>query len=343
MTDQLVSNTRTSCGSFEPTCEIISQCDDRLALSFAACWKVTAMFRSLDSRRATWSTVVVVGSLFMLSGCKHVYRGSGVESSVSGSYMQPYDGEPLLDTPALHEPLPELSPVPPLPGAGHSVPPEPLPPPAPAEPTSAQSESGKQPVLQTQSFWSQLSARASTGRSTSVSQLPKIRQGRHAAVASSTASARIMDSRLAASPLGVSTSTTRTNSTDSKIDETTAKDFYSLSNLAGENNNQPIESVSSSASRGSLAFPVPRSTLAEAETKGVVITPMQQPITTRSGVIEDWPYRWQPSGIAADSRKNVSPQPASEIQTTPSNETQFGLTGPALEEVKVPSLLPPGP
>ena len=322
---------------------MISQSGDWLALPFAACWKVTAMFRSLDSRRAIWSTVVVVGSLFMLSGCKHVYRGSGVESSVSGSCMQPYDGEPVLDTPALHDPLPELSPVPPLPGAGHSVPPEPLPPPAPAEPTSAQSESGKQPVLQPQSFWSQLSARASTGRSTSVSQFPKVRQGRHAAFASSTASARIMDSRLAASALGVSTSTTRANSTDSKLDETTTQGFYSLGNLAGENNNPPIESVSSSAVRGGLAFPVPRSTLAEVEAKGVVITPLPQPFTMRSGVIEDWPYRSQPTGIAAESRKIVSPQPASEVPTTPSNETQFGLTEPAQAEMTVPSLLPPGP
>jgi len=308
------------------------------------------MFSSLDSRRAIWSTAVVIGSLFILSGCKHVYRGSGVESSVSGPYLQPYDGEPLPDTPALHEPLPELSPVPPLPGAGHSVPPEPLPPPAPpapSEPTSAQSEPGKQPVSQTRSFWSQMSARASTSRSTPAGELPKLRQGRHAAVASNTVSNRTMSPRLAVAPFGGSTSAAGTNSMTSTIDESTAVDFPSLSNLAGEHNNQPIESVSSPALRGGLSFPASRSALADVETRGPIITPMQQPITTRGGAIENWPYRSQPSAFATDSRKNVPSPQASEVQTTPSNEAQLGLTeqapAAAQEEVRVPSLLPPGP
>ena len=302
----------------------------------------------LDSRRAIWSTAVVIGSFFILSGCKHIDRGSSIGPSVSAPYAQPYDGAPLLDTPALHEPLPELSPVPPLPGAGHSVPPEPLPPPAPAEPTSAQSEPGKQSVSQIKSFWSQMTASAATGRSTPVSPLPKLRQGRHAAVVSNAVSNRAMDPRLAAAPFGVSTSIPGTNSIASKIHETTVRDFNSLSNLTGENNNQRIEPVSSPALRGGLSFPVSRSALAEVEAKGLVIAPMQQPITTRSGVIEDWPYRQQqPLAFTVDARKNVLPQQASEEQATPSNETQFGSTEQAppaaQEEVTVPSLLPPGP
>lgn len=304
---------------------------------------------SLDSRRALCSTAVVIGSLFILSGCKHVYRGHGVESAVSGPYMQPYDGEPLPNTPALHEPLPELSPVPPLPGAGHSVPPEPLPPPAspaPSEPTSTQAEPGKQPVSQTKSFWSQVSARASTGRSTPVSQLPTLRQGRHAAIASNGVSNRTMDPRLAGTPFGVTASAAGMNSIASKIDETTARNFPSLSNLTGEHDTRQIESVSSSALRGGLTFPAARSTLAEVEARGPVITPMQQPITTRNGVIEDWPYRSQPSALA-DVVKNAAPQQAGKVQTTPSNKFQFGSTEPtpaaARDETTVPSLLPPGP
>ena len=305
------------------------------------------MFCSLDFQRAIWSTVVVIGSLFILSGCKHVYRGSGVESSVSGPYMQQDDGEPLLNSPALHEPLPELSPVPPLPGAGHSVPPEPLPPPAPSEPTSTQAEPSQQPVSKTKSFWSQVPARASTGRSTPVSQLPTLRQGRHAAMASNGVSNRTLDPRLAATPYGGTASVAGTNSIASKIDETTAKNFPSLSNLTGEHDTQQIESVSSPALRGGLSFPAQRSTLAEVEARGPVITPMQQPITTRNGVIEDWPYRSQSTAFASDSRKNVSPPQASEVPTTTSNETQFGSTEPAptaaQEAATIPSLLPPGP
>ena len=326
----------------------ISPCGDRLALPSAACWKVSAMNCFLDSWRAIWSTAVVIGSFFILSGCKHIDRGSSIGPSVSAPYAQPYDGEPLLDTPTMNEPLPELSPVPPLPGAGHSVPPEPLPPPAPAEPTSAQSEPGKQPVSQIKPFWSQMTASAATGRSTPISPLPKLRQGRHAAVVLNAVSNRTMDQRLAAAPFGVSTSTPGTNSIASNIHETTVRDFHSLSNLAGENNNQRIESVSSPALRGGLSFPASRSALAEVEAKGLVIAPMQQPITTRSGVIEDWPYRLQPLTFTVDARKNVLPQQASEEQATPSNETQFGSTeqapSAAQEEATVPSLLlPPGP
>lgn len=300
----------------------------------------------LDSRRAIWSTALVMGSLFILSGCKHVYRGHGVEPSISGPYIQPDDDEPLLDSPALYEPLPELSPVPPLPGAGHSIPPEPLPPPAPAEPTSTQAEPGQQPVSQqARSFWSQMSARASTGRSASVSPLPKLRQGRHAAVASNTVPNRITASHLAASPFGVST--LRTNSIASKIDTTTAGDITSFSNLAGERNNQPIESVSSPALRGGPSFPRPQSASAGVDTRGPVITPASQPMTTENKGIENWPHRPQTSTLVTDSQKNALPLLAREVQAAPSGETPFGSTEQApdevQEEVTVPSLLPPGP
>ncbi len=302
---------------------------------------------SLDSRRALCFTVVVIGSLSILSGCKHVYRGSGVEPPVSGPYLQPSDGEPLLGTPARHEPLPELSPVPPLPGAGHSVPPEPLPPPAPAEPTSTQAKPGQQPVSQTKSFWSQMSARASTGRSDPVSPLPTLREGRHAALASIGVSNRMMDPRLAATPLGFSTTTPRTNSLASKIGETTAGDIHSFSNLAGEHHNLPIASASSPALRTGLSVPVLRSEWAGVDAQGPVITPLQQPIATRSGVIENWPYRSQSPEFVADSRKNVSPPQASKVPTSPASEIQFGSTEPApaaaQEEATVTSLLPPGP
>ena len=302
----------------------------------------------LDSRRAIWSAIVVVGSLCILSGCMHAHRGSGVESTVSGPSLQPYDGVNVPNAPALHEPLPELSPVPPLPGAGHSLPPEPLPPPAPPEPSesnSAQAELSREPVLQTRSFWSQMTSRASIGRSAPVSQLPAIRQGHHAAVASISVPNRTMDPRFAATPFGVANSVAGTNPRASKFDETTARNFPLLSSLAGENNSRQIESVSSPAWRGSV-LSVPRSAQVAGEANGPIITPIQQPLTTRNEVIEDWPYRSRPSALANDSRKNVSPQQASEAQPIPLSETQFGSAtepAPTAAPETGPSLLPPGP
>ena len=301
-----------------------------------------------DSRRAFCSTVVVMGSLLLLSGCKHIYRGDGVEASVSGPYMRPYHGDPLLDPPVQSEPLPELSPVPPLPGAGHSTPPEPLPPPpAPAEPNSAQAEPGRPAGWQTRSRWSQLSARAFTGRLASASPLPPLRPGRHAPMASMGVLSRETDPRLAASPVGVSMATPRMNSIGSKIGETTAGGGHSFDNHAGDHHGRYIEAVSTPALRSGPSLPVSQPALDGAESRRTAIVPMQQPIVTRNGVIEHWPYRSQPTTFLSDSRKDASPRPASAGPTTPSNETQFGSTEPtpfaAQEETTVPSLLPPGP
>lgn len=304
-----------------------------------------------DSRRAFCSTAVVVGSLLLLSGCKHIHRGDGVEASVSGPYMRPYHGDTSLDTPVQSEPLPELSPVPPRSGAGHSVPPEPLPPPpppAPAEPNSARAEPGRPAGLQTRSRWSQLSARASTGRLASGSPLPPLRQGRHAAIASMGVSNRATDPRFAAFPVGVSTATPRTNSIDSRIGETTAGGGHSFDNQAGGPHGRYIEAVSTPTWRSGPSFPVSQPTLDGAVSREPAIVPMQQPIVTRNGVIEHWPYRSQPPTFLADSVKDASPKPANAVPTTPSNETRFGSTEPAPfaareETTAVPSLLPPGP
>ncbi len=308
------------------------------------------MFCSLNSRRAVWSTVVVLGSFCILSGCKHVYRGRGVESSVSGPYIQPHDSEPLLDTPALHEPLPELSPVPPLPESGHSVPPEPLPspiPPAPSEPTSAETESGNRSVTQTKSFWTQMSARLSTSRTIQASPLPIVRQGRHAAVASGATSNPAMVTHPANAIHGGSLSKLEANSIASRNDEVSGKHFHMPGNLASENSNRSVESVSNSTLPGSLSVTVARSARPEVVVGGPVIVPMQQPIAVRNGVIENWPYRSQPSTLAADVRTNNSLPLTGEVQTAPANETQSGSIEPppAAERVEptVPSLLPPGP
>lgn len=303
------------------------------------------------SRRRIWSAAVVAGTLFLLSGCKHLDRGRSVEPAISGPSLQSYDGERSPDTPVLHEPLPELSPVPPLPGAGHSVPPEPLPPPspAPAEPSNTLVEPvvepGPKSVSRSRSLWSQMSERASTVGSASDSPLPKLRQGRHAVVVSNSAPNRTMDSRFATTPFGVSVSTSRTSSSTSPTDEATARDVESLDKLAG-NNHRPIESVASFAWRGGHSFSHPRPVSAEVATQGPVITPMEQPIAIKRSVIEDWPYRSPPSPVAADTRKNVVPQQVGIEQPTLSNEAEAGsaVQAPAAlrDEATVPLLFPPG-
>ena len=303
------------------------------------------MFFPMNSRRMIWSMAFLIGSLSVLSGCKTAYRGSRVESSVSGPY-QPYIGEPALSAPALHEPLPELSPVPPLPGAGHSVPPEPLPPPvppAPAEASRPQSEaveSDAQSVSQSKSFWSKFSARAGSGRSTLVSPLPKIRPGRHAASASSFASNH-------ATPIGAAPSIFGKSSMAEGIGGTPYGGFHASGNLAGLTKRQPVETVSSPAIPSGLALPTSRSALAEAGAIGPMITPLQEPNSTRNEVIEAWPYRSQAAAIPSFSQNKASPPPLKDLPVASSNESQFGSIKPApaaaQDDATVPSLLPPGP
>ncbi len=336
-TDQLDGNTLHRVDVASRPVASNSPRGDRVALPSTTCGKISAMFGSLKSRQAVWSTVVVIGSLPIFSGCKHVYRGSGVESSVSGPYVQSFDGEPQSETPALHEPLPELSPVPPLPGAGHSEPPEPLPPPAPPVPSvpantqTEPAEPDQQPVSQTRSFWSRIAARASVDRSASASPLPKVRPGRHAVVASNAASDRTMNPSPAAGLFGVSTWNSGVNSTASTAGETSPKYFHSPGNLAGVSHHQSIESGSTSASPGGFSPPTSRSGLADVETKGPVITPLPQPITTRSGVIEAWPHHSPSSAFANVTPKSDSPPPLSDVPAA------------VQETATVPSLLPPGP
>jgi hypothetical protein len=305
------------------------------------------MFSSFNTPRAIWSAAFVIGSLCVLPGCKHVYRGSGFESSVSGSPVQSYVGEPMPDSSASHEPLPELSPVPPLPGAGHSPAPEPVPPPAPSEPTSAQAEPETPPMSQTKSLWSQPSARGSIRKSSPTNSLATIRQGRHAAMASNVVPKQTVDPRFAAIPYRVAGSNPGSGPITSKNHETTAQDFPALGNPAGEHNSHSIESVSSPALRGGLSFPAARSTFAELESVGPHITPRQQPSTTRNGVIEDWPDRSQPAKLAANSRTNLAPPQLRNVPTAPSNASALGSfqATPAVAQdgASVPSLLPPGP
>ena len=302
----------------------------------------------LNSRRAILSTAVVVGSLFILSGCKHFARSGGVQSSGSGSYLSPYDNPSATVSPALNEPLPELTPVPPLPGAGHSVPPEPLPPPpvppAPSTPTSALPAPEGPAVSQTRSLWDQFSDRMSVDRPVPASPLPKLRQGRHAAVASAPTLNRTTEPRLSASALGNARSMQGSRSITSTVDDTVVNRIPPLNDLVGSGNGQPIESVSSLVSRDGGASSNARSGVLGSEPSGLVITPLQQPLVTGNGVIEDWPYHAQPSAFVANKQKIAPIPPIDETPTTESSVGSIEQT-PAIskEEATVPSLLPPGP
>ena len=123
--------------------------------------------------------------------------------------------------------------------------------------------------------------------------------------------------------------------------------FHAPGNLAGLTKSQPVETVSSPAIPSGLTLPTSRSALAEAGAIGPMITPLQEPNSTRNEVIEAWPYRSQPAAIPHFAQNKASPPPLKDLPVASSNESQFGKINPApaaaQDEAAVPSLLPPGP
>ena len=101
-------------------------------------------------RRVLCSAVLVLGTLSVLPGCKHSYRSHGVDSTLNPRFSsQPvdadYDDRAERNLSPRFESFPDLSPVPPLPGAGHSLPSDDALPPSPSpdsvSPTSLQLDS----------------------------------------------------------------------------------------------------------------------------------------------------------------------------------------------------------
>ncbi len=308
------------------------------------------MLFSVSSRRLVCSAVLILGTLAGLPGCKHAYRGSGLYSPLDPRRMprpieSDYDDGPGLHSAPQFESLPDLSPVPPLPGAGHSLPGGDGVPPSPTldsvSPTSLQTEPTATPAAapatapslspvaeSAPSRWKQLLKVPSFPKRTLAQPLSPLKSGRYASsiynntsagsASSPVTSARPQSVLMHSAQFSLRPSSPSLNSADSG-----ATDSGSL----GQASHHPAAALVSD----------------EPATLPVVITPM-----VRVGQIERWPYQAQKSAnlMKSKSLKNEE-SPVADVldaaQAGPLEELPLPVATQSVQEGGSPSLLPPGP
>ena len=308
------------------------------------------MLFSVSSRRLLCSAVLIMGAFAGLPGCKHAYRGGGIDSPLgSRRVTQPLDAD-FDDGPRLHsaprfESLPDLSPVPPLPGAGHSLPGGDGVPPSPTlnsvSPTSLQSEPtaaldatpsatpSLSPVAESEpSRWQQLLKVPSFPKRTLAQPLPPLKAGRFASPSNRNSS------------VGSASSPVLSARPQSALMHS-AQFALRPSSPALSNNTEA--DVNDSRSLGQASHqPVPTLVSDEAATLPVV-TPM-----VRVGQIERWPHQAQTSSNSIKPRSMKHDESLlsgllDAAQASPLDELPLPVATQTVEEAVSPALLPPGP
>lgn len=298
-----------------------------------------SLFRSPP---AVWAALIICGALSANMGCRHTRPGGSVDSSGILPESQPYDSPLESQGSALHEPLPDLSPVPPIPGAGHSASPEPVlppsPPPAPAEPMSFLPTVEERSVNTASTPSNTRAVESALPRTKAVSPTrgsTELRPGRHAAPSRLTIAQQ-------QAPHGVATRPPQAVSSSRTSEESIARQVASDVERSPSGNVPIIESVSGVASVSSSRETQTTGTSRES---GPVITPLATPEEVRRGVVEPWPHRRQ-LPVSPNFHDPARPQKAirEEAGSPGSVGTESKTLPPpaAADPARVPVMLPPG-
>ncbi len=315
-----------------------------------------------SSRRVLCSAVLVLGTLSVLPGCKHSYRSYGVDSTLNPRFSsQPveadYDDGAEPNSAPQFESFPDLSPVPPLPGAGHSLPGDDALPPSPSpdsvSPTSLQLDSNPStdpspaiepnlsPVAESSPRWKQMLKVPSFPKRAVAQPLPPLKPGRYSSSIASRMSAgsateQLVGVRPQSALMHSAQFALRPSSPAFKSEEVGVTSFQSLGSASHPSAGLTFNSLPASAqSVNNDALLVP------------VITPLIAPIRTRSGLIEQWPHVAKKSISSAsgplkdgESSATDSLDPA---RTSLTELLPLPVADQSVEDTGSPSLLPPGP
>jgi len=310
-----------------------------------------------SSRRILCSAVLVLGTLCVLPGCKHAYRGNGSESTIHSRFAPhpveaDYEDRDESKSAPQFESLPDLSPVPPLPGAGHSLPGEDSLPPSPSpdsvSPTSLQldsnptavpspaSEPNLSPVAESSPRWKQMLKVPSLPKRAVAQPLLPLKPGRYSSTIASRASAgstagQMVGARPQSALMHSAQFALRPSSSPLKSGESEGVGFPS-----SDSGSLPL----ADSKNGSLTASI------NEDPAIPVIAPTIAPIRSRTGVVEYWPHQTQkrtppPSPLNnGESDAADSPNPAqaelAELLTLP-------VAAQTSDKDGSPSLLPPGP
>ena len=311
-----------------------------------------------SSRKILCSAVLVLGTLSVLPGCKHAYRGNGSDSTIHSRFSpQPveadYEGGAESHSAPQFEPLPDLSPVPPLPGAGHSLPGDDALPPSPdsVSPTSLQldsnpaaapsptTETNLSPVADSSPRWKQMLKVPSFPKRAVAQPLPPLKPGRYSSSIASRASTGsatgpFVNARPQSALMSSAQFALRPSSSTLKSGEADATSFPSLGSgaLSLSDSKNGSLTTSSPSSNDDATMPVIASAIA--------------PLRTRTGVVAHWPHPAKKTISQADTLKSGESNMADSLDPAQAELTEL-LPLPAanqsVEDAGSPSLLPPGP
>lgn len=313
-------------------------------------------------RRVLCSAVLVLGTLSVLPGCKHSYRSHGVDSTLNPRFSsQPvdadYDDRAERNLSPRFESFPDLSPVPPLPGAGHSLPSDDALPPSPSpdsvSPTSLQLDSNPStnpspaiepnlsPVAESSPRWKQMWKVPSFPKRAVAQPLPPLKPGRYSSsIVSRTSAGSATEQGVGVRPQSALMHSAqfalRPSSPAFKSEEAGVTSFQSLGSASPPSTGLTFNSLPASGqSANNDALLVP------------VITPVIAPIRTRSGQIEQWPHVAKKSiSSASGSVKDGESNPADNRDPAEASLTELlplPIANQFVEDAGSPSLLPPGP
>ena len=318
------------------------------------------MLFTASSRRVLCSAVLVLGTLSVLPGCKHAYRGNGSDSTLNSRFApQPveadYEGGSGSNSAPQYESLPDLSPVPPLPGAGHSLPGEDALPPSPSpdsvSPTSLQLDSNPaaapsptaepnlSPVAESSPRWKQMLKVPSFPKRAVAQPLPPLKPGRYSSsiasrAATGSATGQFVNARPQSALMSSAQFALRPSSSTLKSGEADATSFPALGSGALSLSDSKNDSLTTSAPSSNDDAPMP------------VITPVIAPLRTRTGVVAHWPHPAKKTISPAAPLKSGESNMADSLDPAQAELTEL-LPLPAAAQTSneddSPSLLPPGP
>lgn len=311
-------------------------------------------------QRVLCSAVLVLGTLSVLPGCKHAYRGNGSDSTIHSRFApQPvetdYEGGAESNSAPQFEPLPDLSPVPPLPGAGHSLPGEDALPPSPSpdsvSPTSLQldsnpaaapsptAESHLSPVAESSPRWKQMLKVPSFPKRAVAQPLPPLKPGRYSSSIASRASTgsatgQFVNARPQSALMSSAQFALRPSSSTLRSGEADATSFPALGSGSYSLSDSKNGSLTTSAQSSNDNATMP------------VITPVIAPLSTRTGVVAHWPHPAKKTISPADPLNSGESHTADSLDPAQAELTkllQLPVAAQTSDEDGSPSLLPPGP
>jgi hypothetical protein len=290
-----------------------------------------------SSRRLVCSAVLLVSAVTVLPGCRFSMRNHGSGSTISPHPISEPESD-QYDESGLGSPthsIPDLSPVPPLPGAGHSGLNDEGIPPAPAsdgvsptglksESESSSAETSQSPVAESPPRWKRMLKVPAFASRSVAEPLPSLKPGRHASA---------IGQRGAEGPATSHVASVKPQSA-----------LMHSAQFALRPSSTVIKPFDSDHPNGQASFQSAATNIASIPVSNdpttlPVLTPMIAPIRTRTITVDQWPHQAKQSASPSATEVTANSAPA---LASPVEQLSLPEPLPSANDVNSPALLPPG-